>query len=152
MKYGGVGRHFQALEQDDPERTVVYFKYLLAVSFCYFFGVAIPKLAILALYLRLFTLKLYRRIVYVVAFIVAVTGIVCPIMSLNLCHPFAYNWNRTSIVGTCVDEQAFYRWGSLPNIITDVAILCIPMPIVWKLHTSKKMKVGLTIAFFTGSV
>lgn len=152
VTYGGVGYHFAALEETDQAKTTVYFKYLLAVSFYYFFGVAIPKLAILALYLRLFTTKPYRRAVYIVAAIVAVTGIVCSVMSLNLCHPFEYNWDRTIPNGKCVNEQAFYLWGSLPNIVTDVTILVLPMPIVWKLHASIRTKVSLLIAFLTGSL
>ena len=152
VQYGGVGRHFAALEQVDPGRPTVYYKYLLVVSFYYFFMVAIPKLAILALYLRLFTLRPYRITVYVLAAIVAATGIVCPIMSLNLCRPFEFNWNRMIPGGECWDEQAFYRWGSLPNVLTDIAMLVLPLPIVWRLHTSKKLKLGLTLTFLTGSV
>ena len=114
--------------------------------------VAIPKLAILALYLRLFTLKPYRIAVYALAVIVLTTGIVCPVMSLNLCRPFEFNWDRTIPGGSCWDENAFYRWGSLPNILTDVVMLILPMPIVWNLHISKRLKLGLTITFLTGSV
>jgi len=149
--YGGVGRHFTYWEENNPTVATNYFKYLLAVSFYYFFCVAWPKLAILALYLRLFTLKPYRITVWCLIGVVVTTGIICPIMSLNLCHPFEYNWNRT-IPGWCLDEQSFYRWGSLPNIITDVAMLILPLPIVWKLQTSYKLKLGLTVAFSTGSL
>ena len=152
MRYAGVGRHFAAWKQIDAGVTTVYFKYLLAVSFYYFFCVAWPKLAILALYLRLFTPRTYRIIVYVLAFIVAATGIVCSVMALNLCRPFEYNWNKEIPSGTCVDEQAFYRWGSLPNILTDLAMLVLPMPIVWRLHISANMKLGLTVAFLMGSL
>ena len=152
VQYGGVGRHFAALEQIDPSRTIVYYKYLLVVAFCYFTMVGIPKLAILALYLRLFTLKPYRIVVYCLAGIVLSTGIVCPVISLNLCRPFEFNWDRTVPGGECWDENAFYRWGSLPNILTDVAMLVLPMPLVWNLHMSKRLKLGLTLTFLTGSV
>lgn len=152
VKYAGVGRHLAALEETDPAIVERYWKYLLAVSSYYFAVVAIPKLAILAFYLRVFSLKHYRIIVYILAGIVMATGIVCSIMALNLCRPFAYNWDRSISGGTCVNENAFYRWGSLPNIITDIAMLILPIPIVWKLHTSRNVKVGLTVAFLTGSV
>ena len=152
VKYGGVGRHFDALEQVDPGRIVIYWKYLLEVSVYYFATVAIPKLAILALYLRLFTPRPYRRVVYALFAIVIITGIVTPITALNLCHPFAYNWDRTIPGGHCVNENAFYRWGSMPNIVTDIVMLILPMPIVWRLHISTRLKVGLTIAFATGSL
>jgi hypothetical protein len=114
--------------------------------------VGIPKLAILALYLRIFTIPLYRNLVYFLAFIVTATGIVCSVMTLNLCRPFPFNWDRKIPGGSCYNESLFYRWGSLPNIITDLAILILPMPMVWKLHTSRNMKIGLTLTFLTGSM
>ncbi|PQE24041.1 integral membrane protein [Rutstroemia sp. NJR-2017a BVV2] len=152
VKYGGVGRHLDALEQINPPIVTSYYKYLLAVSFYYFAMVGIPKLAILALYLRIFTIPLYRNLVYFLAFIVTATGIVCSVMTLNLCRPFPFNWDRKIPGGSCYNESLFYRWGSLPNIITDLAILIIPMPMVWKLHTSRNMKIGLTLTFLTGSI
>jgi hypothetical protein len=152
VKYGGVGHHLDALEQTNPPLVTAYFKYLLAVSFYYFAGVGIPKLAILAFYLRIFNTKLYRNLVYFLAFIVIATGIVCPIMALNLCRPFPFNWDRHIPGGSCYNESLFYRWGSLPNIVTDLAILVLPMRVVWKLHTSRNMKVGLTLTFATGSI
>ena len=152
MKFGGVGHHFQALEQLDLARTIVYFKYLVAISVYYFFAVKIPKLAILALYLRLFTPRPYRLAVYALSAIVVLTGIATPIATLSLCRPFAYNWNQSIPGGKCANKNALYLWGSLPNIITDIAMLILPMPVVWWLHVSKKLKVGLTIAFLTGSL
>ncbi|TVY80878.1 hypothetical protein LSUE1_G005420 [Lachnellula suecica] len=151
VKYGGVGRHFLALQQTEPERIVTYFKFLRAGSTTYFFLVAFPKLAILALYLRLFTIQPYQRIIYGTAAVVALTAIVCPIVSMNMCRPFEHNWNK-NMAGHCLDEVAFDRWGSFPNIVTDIVIMVVPMPIVWRLQASTRMKIGLTILFLTGSL
>lgn len=129
VKYGGVGHHIDALEQTNPAQVTIYYKWLLCTSFYYFAVVGIPKLAILVLYIRLFTTNFYRYTVYIVAFTIIATGIVCSVICLNLCHPFALNWNR-NLPGHCVNETLFYRWGSLPNIITDVVMLILPMSVV----------------------
>lgn len=84
--------------------------------------------------------------------IIIATGIVCPIISLTLCRPFKFNWDRTLPGGSCYNEAAFYAWGSLPNILTDIAILIIPLPVIWKLQTSKNMKIGLILTFLTASM
>lgn len=152
VKYGNEGRHLDALEQTDPRGVTTYYKWLLVVSSYYFAVVGIPKLAILALYHRVFPIKFYHNIIYVLIFIVIATGIVCPIMSLNLCHPFAFNWNHSIPGGKCLNGGAFYRWGSLPNILTDIALLVLPMPIVWNMKASTNMKIGLTLTFLTGSM
>ncbi|KAK2598905.1 hypothetical protein QQS21_005647 [Conoideocrella luteorostrata] len=151
IRYGGVGRHFIVWERTDPAVATRYFKYLLAVSFQYFVCVGVPKLAILAFYHRIFAPKKYRITIYILAAVVAVTGLICSVMSLSLCRPFEYNWNRR-VEGSCVNKQDFYRWGSLPNILTDVVMLALPAPVVWKLHAPLKLKLGLSVAFAAGSL
>ena len=152
VKYAGSGHHLAALAQIDPELVTRFFKWLLADSFWYFLTVGIPKLAILVFYLRIFTIKAYRMIVYSLLAIVLATEIVTSIISLNLCRPFSFNWDRTIPGGSCYQETVFYEWGSFPNIVTDVAILILPMPVVWNLHTSNNMKVGLTLTFLLASM
>lgn len=124
-----------------------FFQWLLVDSFWYFLTVGVPKLAILAFYLRIFTIKAYRWGVYVLAAIVLATMIVTSVVSLNLCRPFAYNWDHSIPGGSCYKQTVFFEWGSFPNIVTDVAILILPMPVVWNLHTTRRMKVGLTLTF-----
>ena len=50
--------------------------------------------------------------------------------------------------GTCgVDTKAFFYGNAIPNIITDVALLVLPMPFIWRLHLSQMRKVLLTCIF-----
>jgi len=51
-----------------------------------------------------------------------------------------------------MNQSAYYRFTKIPNIATDVAMLAVPLPIVWKLQTSLLQKIGLTLIFMTGSV
>jgi len=152
VKYAGSGHHLAALAQTEPHMVTRFFKWLLADSFWYFLTVGIPKLAILAFYLRIFTIRSYRIIVYVLMGIVVATAIITSIISLNLCRPFKYNWDRTIPGGSCYKETVFFEWGSFPNIVTDVAIIVLPMPVVWRLHTTRNMKVGLTLTFLLGGI
>lgn len=130
----------------------VYFKYLLLLACYYYTMVAVPKLAVLALYSRLLTIEPYRTIIRVLATILVLSAIVIFVMCLNLCQPFEANWNPYIPGAKCLDQQAFYTYASLPNIVTDVAMLILPIPVVWKLHASKKVKLGLVATFLTGSL
>lgn len=152
MKFAGVGRHLPALMIQDPPVVTVYFKYLLVMACYYYSMVAVPKLAVLALYNRLLTLEPYRTIIRVLAAVLILSATVVVIMALNLCHPFAANWNPHLPGARCMDQQSFYTYASLPNIITDVAMLVLPMPVVWRLHASMKVKLGLVATFLTGSL
>jgi hypothetical protein len=45
-----------------------------------------------------------------------------------------------------------FRYGSIPNIVTDVVMLILPMPLIWGLHVSTKVKIGLLVTFLLGSM
>lgn len=38
------------------------------------------------------------------------------------------------------------------NLVSDVYILCLPLPILWKLHLPTRRRVGLMAMFGTGSL
>ncbi|KAJ5093421.1 hypothetical protein N7456_009282 [Penicillium angulare] len=150
VKYGGVGHHLEALALEQPSREPKYFIWLLIVSTYYYSTVAFPKLAVLALYGRLWTVNPYRTIILVLGAVITLTAVVSGIMCLNMCQPFKFNWDTTIPGGHCYNKQAFFLWASLPNILTDVVMLAMPVPIVWNLNVSMKVKLGLTLTFATG--
>ena len=55
--------------------------------------------------------------------------------TLLICRPLAYNWNRT-IDGTCGNTQKLYLSGGIVNLLLDVAIVTLPMPMLWNLQVS----------------
>ena len=67
------------------------------------------------------------------------------------CTPVSYEWNKL-IPGTCVNVPDFYRSYSPQNIVTDLLILALPIPTVWKLNASWPKKLGLTFIFLTSIV
>ncbi len=130
----------------------IWGKYLVGISIFYFAGVNIPKMAILALYRRLFPNKSNRYVIYALMGILIGLTISTVVTALVACIPFAANWDPTLPGARCINKEAFFRWGSLPNIITDIVMLILPMRIVWNLHTTTRLKIGLTITFVFGSL
>ena len=152
VKYGGVGRHLPALAVLDPIRITYWAKMLLAAEWLYLIAVTLPKLCVLSVYLRIFTTKSYRRAVYILAAIITLNAVAGCLTGTLACQPLNYTWDKTIPGGHCININAFYRWISLPNILTDLAMLILPIPLVWSLHTSTSRKIGLTITFLTGSL
>lgn len=74
------------------------------------------------------------------------------IAGATLCTPISYLWDKIIEGGHCVDIPASYRWGTLPNAITDLFMLMLPLTVVWKLHTTQRVKIGLKRTFLTGSI
>lgn len=127
-------------------------KYLVAIATLYWGSVNIPKLAILALYRRLFPNKENRLSIYVLMGILIGLTISTVIAELVACDPFAANWDHDIPGAHCINEEAFFRYGSLPNILTDIVMLVLPLRVVSHLHLTSRLKVGLIVTFVTGSL
>ena len=106
--------------------------------------------AILCLYGRVITTKQYRYAIYTIGSIIVLACISCLIVAIAICQPFAYFWDLSIPNGHCGNIPAAYRYLSVPNLLTDVCILILPLHCVWNLHTKVIHKIGLTLTFLTG--
>ena len=118
----------------------------------YLAAVVFPKLALLAIYLRIFIQPRFRTACYVLATLLLANWIGSTVAGLSMCKLLEYLWDHTITGGQCFDINALFRWASLVNIVTGVAMLVLPLPVIWKLRPSRNFKISLTITFATGSV
>ena len=148
MPAAGVGHH---LQQEDQQKAIAWGKSIVALEWLYLASSALPKLYVLFLYLRVFTTRKAARIgcIVLISFTTA-TWIAFTIASATKCRPFAAQWDRK--LGHCVNVQAFYQSTSAPNIITDLAILLLPVPTVRRLQASRLRRFSILLIFLTGSV
>lgn len=151
MLQGGVGYHIEYHAANDPEKITNYFKYLVAISIWYTMTMSLAKLAILVVYRRLFPQRLMHISVWIVAVILILQSIVGTILLFVVCRPFWVNWGPLEMQQThCFDKMSLFLWISLPNIITDLALIALPLPIIWKLQLSNNLKAALTVTFLIG--
>ena len=150
----GVGSHFAAVVIYEPAKLVAWAKGIYADVWLWALAVALPKLSILGFYLRFFTSQWERAISYTLMAIITITFIATALVTTFQCSPIAYQWGQfdgSVADGKCINTLAFYRWMSFPNIVTDVIMLVLPQPMIWRLHTTRSQKLGLTVVFLTGS-
>ncbi|KAI0438186.1 hypothetical protein F4803DRAFT_535869 [Xylaria telfairii] len=149
----GVGIHIDHLLEVNPNKVTLFFKYLVAISIWYFATITITKLAICKLYRTLFPQRTIFILLCIVVFILVATPIATSISLFAACRPFSANWGSAEVQHThCLNKEAMFVWGTIPNIVTDVILLLIPIPIVWKLHTTTKLKLALSLTFLIGSL
>ncbi|KAI1329842.1 hypothetical protein F5Y16DRAFT_396950 [Xylariaceae sp. FL0255] len=149
----GVGVHIEYLAEIDPEKITLFFKYLVFIAIWYVATIGLTKLAICKLYRTLFPGKFVYIILCITAFILIATPVATVIALLVACRPFSANWGSAEEQKThCFNKEALFVWASLPNIITDLVLLSIPLPIVWRLHTTAKLKVALSVTFVIGGL
>lgn len=67
------------------------------------------------------------------------------------CHPIQRGWDASITTGYCIDRPAVYLATAIINIVTDLGILIIPIPMVLALKMPKIQKIGLMLMFVVGS-
>lgn len=118
----------------------------------YFTTSAAIKASLLLLYCRYFGIsKPFRLALYISAGIVLCWYLSVFFATIFQCIPVAAFWDRTIKNPKCMDLVAFTVGSGVSNLLTDVMILCLPMPMVWFLHTNRTQKFILTGIFCWGS-
>ena len=83
--------------------------------------------------------------------IVVSFGVVVIFVRSFICRPFSRQWDPEQ-AGECGDERAAILGDSVIDAIVNLVIICIPMPILWRLQMAVEWKVMLTIVFGVGSM
>lgn len=112
----------------------------------------VTKLSILLQYERLFCphragwthLVIWALIIFNLLFYIAVM-----IPQVLACNPREKIWHPY-IEGTCLDLAAILISGAVVNVISDFAILILPLFKVWRLQLSASKKLGVSAIFATG--
>ena len=68
-----------------------------------------------------------------------------------MCRPFALNWNP-ALKGHCGQRIPAYIAIAATDILGDIMLLSLPMPMIWNLHASLANKIGLSVVFALGSL
>jgi hypothetical protein len=124
-------------------------KYLLACQVLYKTGVAIAKMSMLLLYLRIFQTNGFRRAVYVVMFLVVGAAIGTILPTIFQCNPIQKAWTP-SLKGHCLYQPPVWYAASSLAILTDVLIIILPMSQLPKLKLARAQKIALGFLFSIG--
>ncbi|KAF2789155.1 hypothetical protein K505DRAFT_253954 [Melanomma pulvis-pyrius CBS 109.77] len=152
VEVGNFGRHTKVIWRYYPESLALNFQLLFYALPClYCFAITFPKLAILNLYIHVCREPWMRWASYGITAITIISALVNLFTTIFQCTPIDQLWNP-SPKGHCMNIGAHFQWASFPNIFTDVAILIVPIPMVLKLEVPMRLKVGVAVTFFTGSI
>ncbi|RDL36933.1 uncharacterized protein BP5553_04366 [Venustampulla echinocandica] len=152
LHVAGVGRHAAYVRKEHPHQLVQWAKCIYALEWIYLAAVALPKLSILFLYLRIFVARFTRLVTYILMATVIANWAAFLLASIFQCSPVRFQWDKSTPGGKCFNVPLFYKLVNVPNIATDLVILVLPLPTVWHLKVSRAKKFGLTLVFLTGSI
>lgn len=74
--------------------------------------------------------------------------------TLMQCRPISSNWGTQPVeLGNCLaDINIMYEVAAFTNMVSDVAILILPFPVIWGLHMPRKHKLAVLGVFLTGAL
>ncbi|KAF3049615.1 hypothetical protein E8E11_010277 [Didymella keratinophila] len=134
----------------NPEEMVRLFKIVLIDEYIYLFNLTIIKLSILLMYKRLFPIRTVRRAAQVLGGISITWALVYTIVASLQCIPLKKLW-QPEIEGTCISLFELYMGNAIPNVLTDMAILVLPLTQVWRLQVRLWQRIVLIGMFLLGS-
>ncbi|KAI8961366.1 hypothetical protein F5Y11DRAFT_366732 [Daldinia sp. FL1419] len=151
---GGVGHHIEYLETNWPAHISGLHKANAVSRIMWFTANSMVKFSILHLYVRVFLNKSFQILCYVVMGFLAATLIAFIIRIFTQCTPFEawFDANRLATDPTvhCARVPLMYLIDPIINMIFDIAVFCLPLPQIWKLHLKPKRKMMLTGIFALG--
>lgn len=125
-------------------------KAIFANAFSWPIAQSTTKISIGIFYLHLSSLRKFRISVYVIIVVVSVWCFEEVLANLLLCKPIDYIWDK-SLDGHCVNVVAHSLASAAFNLFTDISILILPIPVLWRLRLVIKDKAGLFLIFGFGS-
>ena len=99
------------------------------------------KISILLFYREIFVGTKFVLLTYIIGAFVLAWFVITEVLTWLNCPPFKCNYLKAVII-----------WQTLSNIMTDVAILCLPLGKVWQLQMSLRLKVAVAGIFLLGGL
>ncbi|MCJ1448132.1 MAG: hypothetical protein MMC23_008646 [Stictis urceolatum] len=154
----GLGLHIEAATAKHPNAADLLRKMNFAHHVLSYSGaIVFAKLSVCSFYNRVFTHTPWVR--NATCFVTGITlalGLAVFLAPFVVCRPWTWIFTgahpSSSFAAHCVNWQWYLTYISLPNILTDLILLSIPLPIIWKLNQTLPQKVGLSIAFTLGGL
>lgn len=141
-----LGKHADEL---DLQTIIRFMQFVFPAQLLYVVALAFIKLSLLAFYWRLFSVRSKIPIILAAVLVVA-WGIAVNFALIFTCKPVEAQWDFTITDAVCLDTKRVYLGASIPNVITDIILLVLPLPYVWSLNAPITQRLILGGMFLLG--
>lgn len=111
----------------------------------------LSKISLLMLFHRIFITPVFRVATKIIGITMILWWIGTILADTLICIPIQNNWNP-EIPARCGNKKLLAILPPIPWIVTDLVILLMPMPMVYKLHLPGIQRLGLAGLFLLGSL
>ncbi|KAI0169259.1 hypothetical protein GGR52DRAFT_593034 [Hypoxylon sp. FL1284] len=147
---GKAGRHLLVVLVEYPDALDRLFLWVFIGEYAYFTVIALIKLSILALYRQTFPTRNMKMSCKVVGAVVLIWCLAVLTTTTVQCQPIRKAWLTSLEEGTCLNKNTFFVANAVPNIVTDVVMLVLPVYEISKLRMKVAKKILLSLIFILG--
>ncbi len=115
-------------------------------------AVFLIRASVLVLYIRIFRTRSFRITCYVVHGINFAFFVSTIISTPLICRPIAYSWDKRIPGGKCGDQKSLDLFIGIFNLLLDVCVVVLPMPVLWGLQMAVSKKLMVSAMFGLGIV
>ncbi|PVH68212.1 hypothetical protein DL98DRAFT_384448, partial [Cadophora sp. DSE1049] len=139
----GLGKHFSEV---GPDQLSEMLKWVWVAIIAYNIALTTIKISIILQYLRVFGRSI-RFWCWASIVLVTLYGLETVITAIFNCVPVNAFWLGG---GKCIPKKFIWFFNAAFNILTDLIILILPMPVLSSLRLPLKQKIGLMFVFALG--
>ena len=114
-------------------------------------ALALPKLSFLGVYFRILFKKSHRLAVWIVAAFISGNAIATFFVSILMCSPISAAWTLAPS-GRCIDIETFLIYCCVYNLVTDIILMLLPIPLIAELQVNRSQKLRLYFMFSLGAM
>ncbi|KAI1103018.1 hypothetical protein F4804DRAFT_333704 [Jackrogersella minutella] len=119
----GLGLHVELVPLPNLRQILLH---IFVSEILYGIGFTLIKLSIISLYRQIFPTRLIFVSAIILGVVVLMWGTAVVLVSIFSCNPIQGFWDPTA-PSKCVSTKWFFIGLSIPNILTDAVLLCLPM-------------------------
>lgn len=153
---GDLGRHTRKDADGMPEftrRTQIFQQTTYASQLTQTLTFGFTKLAVLLFYKCIFTNSRVVYLIWTMIVLVKAWTVIFFFTNLLQCYPISVNWTGWgAAVNSCIDTNTMFLAQAWSDIFTDVMILSLPLPSIWRLQMPRPRKVAVCSIFLLGTL
>ncbi|KAL9130162.1 MAG: hypothetical protein Q9175_007099 [Cornicularia normoerica] len=153
---GSLGRHTQVTPDGMPifdSRMEVFFKIIYISQLTQTVTFGLTKVAVVLFYRRIFIPRTFSIISWVVIGLTVTWTIAFFAANLLQCWPISANWTGLDAApDTCINTTMMYLAQAWSDVFTDILILSIPLPWIWRLQMAPMRKLFVALLLQLGAL
>ncbi|MCJ1326857.1 hypothetical protein MMC10_003523 [Thelotrema lepadinum] len=157
VAYGGAGRPDDFVLGPDHQPVFTtslsnYGKFEFAMQLLPTIALGFTKVSVLFFYRRIFVGVTFNKVTVVLMAVSVIWAVSFVLATVFQCVPVYQLWTSFRFAWThCIDTVSMYYAVSVTGFVTDIIILTVPLPMVFRLQMRPKQKCAVAGIFLLGS-